>query len=113
MSNSDVAPITLTAEQIISLVGHGVTQEQLDGVRRELGGKIDDSVRELNVKIEKSTSELNAKIDKNTSELNTRLDRLDDKVDSKFNLLLGVLFTNIAAVVGAAVWVSSKIASIT
>ena len=54
-------PITLTSEPVISLVGHGATHEQLDGVRRELYSKID----RLDSKMDKSHQLLNAKIDTN------------------------------------------------
>ena len=91
MQGDKTTPITLTAEQIISLVGHGVTQEQLDSVRRELGGKIDDSNKALT-----------AKIDSN-------YDKLDAKIDAKFNMILMFLLANVAAIVTAVFWLGSKI----
>lgn len=70
--------INLTPEQIISLVGHGVTQEQLDGVRREIGDKIE----RLDNRIERIEA------------------RIDAKIDSIKNWLIGSLFTVVILLVG-------------
>jgi peptidoglycan hydrolase CwlO-like protein len=70
-------PITLTAEQIISLVGHGATQEQLDGVRRELHQRID----KLDDKIEAVEQRLEAKIDNVHQELREDIRRTNGKID--------------------------------
>jgi hypothetical protein len=86
-------PITLTPDQIIALVGHGATQEQLDGVRRELDAKID---------------RLSDKIDKVHTELDGKINRLDTKIDSKFNQMLAVLLANIAGMVALAYWLGSS-----
>lgn len=99
MSNSNT-PITLTPDQVIALVGHGATQEQLDNVRRELSDKIDRTHSELSDKIDRT----DAKIDRVHSELNDRIDRTDAKIDSKFNQILGVLLANIAGMVALAYW---------
>jgi chaperonin cofactor prefoldin len=87
---SEKQPITLTAEQVIALVGHGATQEQLDGVRWELNQRIDrvetriekvdekieDTRKELSSKIEASEQRMNDKIDGVRKELGGKLDRL-------------------------------------
>lgn len=49
MSNSN-APIMLTPDQVIALVGHGATQEQLNDVRRELSDKIDRTDAKIDAK---------------------------------------------------------------
>lgn len=85
--SKSVAPITLTAEQIISLVGHGVTQEQLDSVRRELGEKMDNQDIKFDAKF----------------------DKLDAKIDSKFNLVLGFLLANIAGIVALGFWLGQNV----
>jgi hypothetical protein len=87
------APITLTPDQIIALVGHGATQEQLDGVRRELDAKLD---------------RVSDKIDKVHTELDGKINRIDAKVDSKFNQMLAVLLANIAGMVALAYWLGSS-----
>jgi dynactin complex subunit len=96
----DNKQIQLTPEQIISLVGHGVTQEQLDGVRRELSDKI-----------EIVNTNLTSKIDN----LNTKIDGVNksvtEKIDSKFNMILLVLLANIAGLVTLAFWLGGKLPS--
>lgn len=81
MSNSN-APIMLTPDQVIALVGHGATQEQLNDVRRELSDKID----------------------RTHSELNDKIDRTDAKIDAKFNQILGFLLANVAGMIALAFW---------
>ena len=65
---SEKQPITLTAEQVIALVGHGATQEQLDGVRRELNQRID--------RVEARIDKVEEKIDKRFEKMDSKLDRL-------------------------------------
>lgn len=72
--------INLTPEQIISLVGHGVTQDQLDAVRREIGDKVD--------RVET---------------------KLDTKIDSLKNWLIASLFTVVLLLVGGFGYVISLI----
>lgn len=96
--SGDKSPITLTTDQVIALVGHGATQEQLDGVRRELSDKIERVQGELSDKIDRTDS----KIERVHSELISRL-------DSKFNLVLGVLLANVAGLVAIAYWLGNKI----
>ena len=73
---SEKQPITLTAEQVIALVGHGATQEQLDGVRRELNQRID--------RVEARIDKVEEKIDTVALQLNQRVDKLEDKIDKRF-----------------------------
>ncbi|MDD9158537.1 hypothetical protein PVK64_20470 [Aliivibrio sp. S4TY2] len=96
--SKSVAPITLTAEQVISLVGHGVTQEQLDSVRRELGEKMDSQDAKIDAKFDK----LDAKIDTVNKELSV-------KIDSKFNLVLGFLLANVAGIVALGFWLGQNV----
>ncbi|MDD9158534.1 hypothetical protein PVK64_20455 [Aliivibrio sp. S4TY2] len=107
--SKSVAPITLTAEQIISLVGHGVTQEQLDSVRRELGEKMDSQDVKLDAKFDK----LDAKIDTVNKDLSTKIDNvnkeLSAKIDSKFNLVLGFLLANVAGIVALGFWLGQNV----
>lgn len=72
--------IQLTPEQIISLVGHGVTQEQLDSVRRELSEKIE-------------------KVDT----------KLDAKIDNMKNWLIGSLFTMLIFMAGGFAYIVALI----
>ena len=112
--------ITLTAEQLINIVGHAATQEQLDNVRRELDTKIERVGSELNAKIDNATSELNSKIDRvghelNTKidrvghELNTKIDRVDGKIDALKNWMLGMGFTVLLAAVAATSFIVSRL----
>ncbi|MDD9174514.1 hypothetical protein PVK63_06465 [Aliivibrio sp. S2TY2] len=118
--STSVAPITLTAEQIISLVGHGVTQEQLDSARRELGEKIDAQDAKFDIKFDKLDAKIDAvnkdlssKIDVVNKELSTKIDikfdRLDDKIDKKFNLILGFLLTSVAGIVALGFWLGQNV----
>ena len=111
--SKSLTPITLTAEQIISLVGHGVTQEQLDSARRELGEKIDESNKDINNKIDSNYKDINNKIDSNYKELNTKIDtkfdRLDDKIDKKFNLILAFLLASVAGIVALGFWLGQNV----
>ncbi|WP_023604639.1 hypothetical protein [Aliivibrio logei] len=99
-----VAPIVLTAEQIFSLVGYGLTQEQLDSVRRELDTKIEHSNKELNTKIDELNKKLNAKIEMLDEKLLDKLDRLDDRTDNKFNLTLTVILASVSLIVAVGFW---------
>ena len=96
--SKSVAPITLTAEQVISLVGHGVTQEQLDSARRELGEKMDSQDAKFDAKFDK----LSTKIDNVNKELSA-------KIDSKFNLVLGFLLANVAGIVALGFWLGQNV----
>ncbi|GEK13205.1 hypothetical protein [Aliivibrio fischeri] len=121
------APIKLTPEQLISLVGHGVTQEQLDSARRELGEKIDnqdakiDAVnrdltvkieavnRDLTAKIDTVNKDLSIKIDNQNTKIDAKFDKLDAKIDSKFNLVLAFLLANVAGVVALGFWLGQNV----
>ena len=118
--SKSVAPITLTAEQVISLVGHGVTQEQLDGVRRELGekmdaqdAKFDAKFDKLDAKIDTVNKDLSTKIDTINKDLSTKIDtvnkELSAKIDSKFNLVLGFLLANVAGIVALGFWLGQNV----
>ena len=86
--------ITLTAEQLINIVGHAATQEQLDNVRRELDMKIE---------------RLDGKVDRVGSELNAKIDRVDGKIDSLKNWMLGMGFTVLLAAVAATSFIVSRL----
>ena len=96
--NTETNQITLTAEQLINIVGHAATQEQLDNVRRELDSKI-----------ERTTTELNAKIDRVGNELNAKIDRVDGKIDALKNWMLGMGFTVLLAAVAATSFIVSRL----
>jgi len=63
--------ITLTAEQLVNIVGHAATQEQLDNVRRELDAKSD-----------KIHTDLSNQIALVRAESNQRYEKLDAKIES-------------------------------
>ena len=118
--STSVAPITLTAEQIISLVGHGVTQEQLDSARRELGEKMDNQDTKFDIKFDKLDAKFDAKFDQIDKKIDTKFDqldkkfdakfdRLDDKIDKKFNLILGFLLASTASIVALGFWLGQNV----
>jgi len=88
--------ITLTAEQLVNIVGHAATQEQLDNVRRELDGKIDNVQSNLELKIDKFQSNLDLKIEKLESKVDTRINKLDSKIEA----LSSKMDTNLRWIVG-------------
>ena len=71
-------PIKLTAEQVTAIVGHGATQEQLDGVRRELNAHIESVRSESNLRHDR----LDGRLDKLDAKLDAKIDKLDAKIDS-------------------------------
>ncbi len=98
MSENTTNQITLTAEQLVNIVGHAATQEQLDNVRRELDTKID-----------KLDERLNAKIDRVGGELNVKIDRVDGKIDTLKNWMLGMGFTVLVSAVAATAFIVSRL----
>ncbi len=129
--SKSVAPITLTAEQVISLVGHGVTQEQLDSARRELGEKMDNQDTKFDIKFDKLDAKFDAKFDQIDKKFDAKFDqldkkidtkfdqldkkfdakfdRLDDKIDKKFNLILGFLLASTASIVALGFWLGQNV----
>lgn len=127
MSENTTNQITLTAEQLVNIVGHAATQEQLDNVRRELDTKIERVAAELDAKIDKLdeklnsrmdkldakidqvSGELNAKIDRVGGELNVKIDRVDGKIDTLKNWMLGMGFTVLVSAVAATAFIVSRL----
>ncbi|MBE7216830.1 hypothetical protein MK852_19550 [Shewanella benthica] len=105
MNDTPTNQITLTAEQLVNMVGHAATQEQLDNVRRELDAKIDRSDERLHGRMDK----LDAKIDRVGIELNAKIDRVDGKIDTLKNWMLGMGFTVLVAAVGATAFIVSRL----
>ena len=87
MSENTTNQITLTAEQLVNIVGHAATQEQLDNVRRELDTKIDKLDERLSAKIE----------------------RVDGKIDTLKNWMLGMGFTVLVSAVAATAFIVSRL----
>lgn len=97
--------ITLTAEQLVNIVGHAATQEQLDNVRRELDTKLDKIEEKLDAKIYTVRTELNANIAEvkielkhdiasSESRINSRIDGLQtqfDKLDKRIWALAALI----------------------
>ncbi|KFA99607.1 hypothetical protein [Vibrio sp. ER1A] len=69
--------ISLTPEQMIALVGHGVTHDQLDATRRELSDQVASNRTGLSGQIEK----LDGKVDRVDTRLSSQLEKLDEKID--------------------------------
>lgn len=109
MSENTTNQITLTAEQLVNIVGHAATQEQLDNVRRELDAKIERVAGELDAKIDKLDERLNAKIDRVGGELNVKIDRVDGKIDTLKNWMLGMGFTVLVSAVAATAFIVSRL----
>ncbi|WP_394230726.1 hypothetical protein [Shewanella colwelliana] len=87
MSENTTNQITLTAEQLVNIVGHAATQEQLDNVRREL----------------------DAKIDKLDERLSAKIERVDGKIDTLKNWMLGMGFTVLVSAVAATAFIVSRL----
>ena len=120
MNANQTNQITLTAEQLINIVGHAATQEQLDNVRRELDTKIerlDTKVErvagELDAKIDRVASELGAKIERVAGELDAKIERVatrtDSKIDSLKNWMLATAFTMIVTVAAATAFLVDRL----
>ena len=88
-------PITLTSEQVISLVGHGVTHKQLDGFRQELASKLDRTYQALDSKLDQSYQALDSKLDQSCQ-------ALEAKLDTHLKWMVGMWLTTIASIIGLA-----------
>ena len=109
MNANQTNQITLTAEQLINIVGHAATQEQLDNVRRELDTKIE----RLDTKLERVAGELDAKIERVAGELDAKIERVatrtDSKIDSLKNWMLATAFTMIVTVAAATAFLVDRL----
>ena len=93
-------PIKLTAEQVTAIVGHGATQEQLDGVRRELNAHIESVRSESNLRhdrldgrLDKLDAKIDAKIDSTAKALRVELKADIQKLDNRLLWLAGLIVT--------------------
>lgn len=100
--------IEVPADKVIDVLLHGrqleshyATQESVDALKETVNIRFEQVDKRFE-QIDKRFDDVNSKIDDNFK-------TLDSKIDLKFNLILGFFFTNVAALVGAAVWIASKL----
>ncbi|PSU45774.1 hypothetical protein C9J12_21275 [Photobacterium frigidiphilum] len=105
MTDNPTNQITLTAEQLVNIVGHAATQEQLDNVRRELDSKIE----RVEAKLSSDIKLVEEKIERVEVKLSADIKLVDGKIDSLKNWMLGVGFTVLVAAVGATAFIVSRL----